>query len=88
MLAIPYIVNGIPLPLMLLSLRYSNYQYLKLKEKHQQIFIKISSLNKGVEVINVTLIFHDSSVNSCLLNDIKFGDPPVVFSLIIEKKTY
>ena len=34
----------------------------------------------------MALIIHDPSVNTCKLNDVKFDDPTVVYSLTIEKK--
>ena len=74
------IANGIPWPLILLSLRYSNYQYLKLKEKQQQI-CKIPFFNKDVELINLPRIFHDPSVKVCLYVDINFDYPTVICSL-------
>ena len=34
-----------------------------------------------MELINVPYIFHDESVKACLLIDIKFDDPTVIYSL-------
>ena len=45
---------------------YSNQQYIKLKQKHQIIFVK------GVELINVPHIFHDPLVEEYLPADIKY----------------
>ena len=61
----------------LLSLRYSNQRYLKLKENHILIFVTF--LNKNVKFISVRHIFHDPSVTACLPTDIKFDDPTLVY---------
>ena len=87
MFATPYIVNGVVLPLILLSLRYSNHWYLKHKKKAPTNICKISFLNKGVELINVPWIFYDTSVKACLSIDINFHDATVANSLVNSIKT-
>ena len=53
------------------------------KAKQKAVFniYKVSFLNKGVKLINVSCIFYDPSVRACFPTDIKFGDPTVIYSL-------
>ena len=46
----------------------------KAKRKWPTNICKISFLNKDVELINVSHIFHDPSVKACLPIDMKFDD--------------
>ena len=60
----------------------SNQRCLTLKEKHLlTIICKLYFLNKGAELVNVSNIFHDLSVKTCLPTDIEFDDSNVVYSL-------
>lgn len=53
------------------------------KAKQKAVFniYKVSFLNKGVKLINVSCISYDPSVRACFPTDIKFGDPIVIYSL-------
>ena len=63
-------------------------QIAKTKRKESTNICKTPFLNKGMEVINVLRIFHDPSVKECLLIDIKFDYPTVVYSLNNPRSKY
>ena len=60
----------------------------KTKRKERTNISKTPFLNEGVEVINLLCIFHDPSVKECLLIDIKFDYPTVVYSLNNPRSKY
>ena len=51
------------------------------------IICKIFFLNKGVELINLSRIFHDPSAEACFPANIKYEDPAVIYSLTNPSKS-